>query len=99
MEFNPRAPNAIHMFQKLHTHIATYILNKILQYVCAGILHIQLTQYKQRNLLFNIISLPHMSEHISKSELFCNNRITVKWTTLDVNISILVVSYEYKKNM
>ena len=40
-----------------------------------------------------------MSEHISKSELFCNNRITVKWTTLDVNISILVVSYEYKKNM
>ena len=40
-----------------------------------------------------------MSEHISKSELFCNNINTVKLSTLDQNISILEMSYEYKKNM
>ena len=78
-------------------HIATHILNKILQYVCVGILHIQLDLYTERNLLFNIISLSHLSEHISKSELFCNKRNTVKSSTLDQNISILEMSCEYKK--
>ena len=38
-----------------------------------------------------------MSEHISKSELFCNKRNTVKSSTLDQNISILEMSCEYKK--
>ena len=38
-----------------------------------------------------------MSEHISKSELFCNIRNTVKSSTLDQNISILEMSCEYKK--
>ena len=33
-----------------------------------------------------------MSEHISKSELFCNKRNTVKSSTLDQNISILEMS-------
>ena len=80
-------------------HIATHILNKILQYVCVGILHIQLDLYTERNLLFNIISLSHMSDHISKSELFCNKRNTVKLSTLDQNISILEMSCGYKKNM
>ena len=77
-------------------HIATHILNKILQYVCVSILHIQLDLYTEIN-LFNIISLSHMSEHISKSELFCNIRNTVKSSTLDQNISILEMSCEYKK--
>ena len=74
-------------------HIATHILNKILQYVCVSILHTQLDLYTEINLLFNIISLSHMSEHnISKSELFCNIRNTVKSSTLDQNISILEMS-------
>ena len=38
-----------------------------------------------------------MSEHISKSELFCNKRNTVKSSTLDQNISILEMSFEHKK--
>ena len=38
-----------------------------------------------------------MSEHISKSELFCNKRNNVKSSTLDQNISILEMSCEYKK--
>ena len=38
-----------------------------------------------------------MSEHISKSELFCNKRYTVMSSTLDQNISILEMSCEYKK--
>ena len=38
-----------------------------------------------------------MSEHISKSELFCNKRNTVKSSTSDQNISILEMSCEYKK--
>ena len=38
-----------------------------------------------------------MSEHISKSKLFCNKRNTVKSFTLDPNISILDMSCEYKK--
>ena len=38
-----------------------------------------------------------MSEHISKSELFCNGRNTVKSSTSDQNISILEMSCEYKK--
>ena len=38
-----------------------------------------------------------MSEHFSKSELFCNIRNTVKSSTLDQNISILEMSCEYKK--
>ena len=37
-----------------------------------------------------------MSEHISKSELFCNKRNNVKSSTLDQNISILEMSCEYK---
>ena len=80
-------------------HIATHILHKILQYVCASILHIQLDLYTEGNLLFNIISLSHMSEHIPKSELFCNKRNTVKSFTLDQNRYILEMSCEYKKNM
>ena len=36
---NPRAPSATYMLQGIHMHIATHILNKILQYVCVGILH------------------------------------------------------------
>ena len=80
-------------------HIVIHILNTILQYVCVGILHIQLDLYKETNLLFNIISLSHISEHITKSELFCNRRTTVKWSTLDQDISILEMSCEYKKNM
>ena len=96
---NPRAPSATYMLQGIHMHITTQILNKSLQYVCVGILHIKLDLYTERNLLFNIISLSHMSEHISKSELFCNKRNTVKSSTLDQNISILEMSCEYKKNM
>ena len=96
---NPRAPSATYMLQGIHMHITTHILNKSLQYVCVGILHIKLDLYTERNLLFNIISLSHMSEHISKSELFCNKRNTVKSSTLDQNISILEMSCEYKKNM
>ena len=38
-----------------------------------------------------------MTEHISKSELCCNKRNTVKSSTLDQNISILEISCEYKK--
>ena len=38
-----------------------------------------------------------MSEHISKLELFCNKRNTVKSSTSDQNISILEMSCEYKK--
>ena len=38
-----------------------------------------------------------MSEHISKSELFCNKRYTVKSSTLDPNISIVEMSCENKK--
>ena len=38
-----------------------------------------------------------MSEHISKSELFCNKRNTVKSSKLDQNIAILEMSCEYKK--
>ena len=38
-----------------------------------------------------------MSEHISKSELFCNKRNTVKLSTLDQNISILEMRCDYKK--
>ena len=38
-----------------------------------------------------------MSEHISKSELFCNKRNTVKSSTLDQNISILEMSCECNK--
>ena len=56
---SPRAPSATYMLQGIHMHIATHILNKILKYVCVGILHIQLDLYTERNLLFNIISLPH----------------------------------------
>ena len=97
--FNPRAPSATYMLQEINTHIATHILNKFLQYVCVDILHIQLDLYTETNLLFNIISLSHMSEHISKSELFRNKRNTVKSSTLDQNISILEMSCEYKKNM
>ena len=37
--FNPRAPNATYMLQEIHMHIAIHILNKILHYVCVGILH------------------------------------------------------------
>ena len=96
---NPRALSATYMLQGIHMHIAKHILNKILQYVCVDILHIQLDLYTERNLLSNIISLSHMSEHISKSELFCNKRNTVKSSTLDQNISILEMSCEYKKNM
>ena len=44
-----------------------------------------------------IHSLSHMSEPISKSELFCNKRNTVKSSTLDQNISILEMSCEYNK--
>ena len=95
--FNPRAPNATYMLQGIHMHIPTHILNKILQYVCVGILYIQLDLYTERNLLFNIISLSYMSEHISKSELFCNKRYTVKSSTLDPNISIVEMSCENKK--
>ena len=40
-----------------------------------------------------------MSEHISKSGLFCNKRNTVKSSTLHQNITILEMSCEYKKNM
>ena len=87
------------MLQEINTHHATHILNQFLQYVCVDILHIQLDLYTERNLLFNIISLSHMSEHISKSELFCNKRNTVKSSTLDQNISILEMSCEYEKNM
>ena len=84
------------MLQEINTHTATHILNKFLQYVCVDILHIQLVLYTERNLLFNIISLSHMGEHISKSE---NKRNTVKSSTLDQNISILEMSCEYEKNM
>ena len=91
---NPRAPSITYMLQEILTHIATHIVNKILQYVCVDILHIQLDLYTEINLLFNIISLSHMSEHISKSELFCNKRNTVKSSTIDQNISILEMSYE-----
>ena len=59
----------------------TYLQN--LKYVCAGILHIQLYLYKERHILFNIMSLSHMNEHMLKLELFYNQRITVKWSTLD----------------
>ena len=38
-----------------------------------------------------------MSEHILKSQLFCNKRNTVKSSTLDQNISILEMSCLYKK--
>ena len=41
----------------------------------------------------------YMSEHILKSELFCNKRNTLKSSTLDQHISILEMSCEYKKNM
>ena len=78
-------------------HIAIHILNKILQYVCVGILHIQLDLYTEKKVLFNIISLSRMSEHISKSELFCNKRNNVKSSTLHQNITILEMSCEYKK--
>ena len=53
--FNPRAPSATYMLQRIHMYIATHILNTILQYVCVGILHIQLDLYTEINLLFNII--------------------------------------------
>ena len=96
---NPRAPNATYMLQEIYMHIAIHILNKILQYVYVGILHIQLDLYTGKKLLFNIISLSRMSEHISKSELFCNKRKTVKSSTLHQNITILEMSCEYKKNM
>ena len=56
-------------------------------------------QYTEINILFNIISLSYMSEHISKSELFCNKRYTVKSSTLEQNIFIMEMSCEYKKNM
>ena len=45
--FNPRAPSATYMLQGIHMHIATQILNKILQYVCVGILHIRLDIQKK----------------------------------------------------
>ena len=38
-----------------------------------------------------------MNEHISRPELFCNKRITMKSSKLDQNISILEMSCEYKK--
>ena len=58
--FNPRAPNATYMLQEIHMHIAIHILNKILQNVCVGILHIQLDLYTEKKLLFNIILIvPH----------------------------------------
>ena len=38
-----------------------------------------------------------MSEHLSKSELFCNKRNTVKSSTLDQNISTLEMRCECKK--
>ena len=38
-----------------------------------------------------------MSEHISKSKLFCYKRNTVKSSTLDQNMSILEMSCDYKK--
>ena len=56
-----------------------------------------LTYTQKKKLLFNIISLYRMSEHISKSELFCNKRNTVKSSTLHQNITILEMSCEYKK--
>ena len=99
LPLNPRAPNATYMLQEIHMHIAIHILNKILQYVCVGILHIQLDLYTEKKLLFNIISLSRMTEHISKSELFCNKRNTVKSSTLHQNITILEMSCEYQKNM
>ena len=95
--FNPRAPNATYMLQEIHMHIAIHILNKILQYVCVGILHIQLDLFTEKKLLFNIISLSRMSEHISKSELFCNKRNTVKSSTLHQNITILEIVVSIKK--
>ena len=87
------------MLQEIHMHIAIHILNKILQYVCVGILPIQLDLYTEKKLFFNIISLSRMTEHISKSELFCNKRNTVKSSTLHQNITILEMSCEYKKKI
>ena len=58
-----------------------------------------LTYIQKKKLLFNIISLSRMTEHISKSELFCNKRNSVKSSTLHQNITILEMSCKYKKNM
>ena len=55
---NPRAPNATYMLQKIHMYIAIHILNKILQYVCVGILHIQLDLYTEKNYYSTLYHCP-----------------------------------------
>ena len=54
----PRAPNATYMLQEIHMHIAIHILNKILQYVCFGILHIQLDLYTEKNYYSTLYHCP-----------------------------------------
>ena len=57
---NPRAPNATYMLQEIHMHIAIHILNKILQYVSVGILHIQLDLYTEKKIIIqHYIIVPH----------------------------------------
>ena len=45
------------MLQGIHMHFATHIRKEFLQYVCVGILHIQLDIYREKNLLWQQLNV------------------------------------------